>query len=78
VGIEEDAAFERVMICKRLVELIRDDSGQDLVEYALISTIVAAGTFVVLLVVVALMGIQYNNWLAQTQTIWEPGGPCGC
>ncbi len=66
------------MICKRLVQLIRDDSGQDLVEYAMLSTAVAAGSFVAALLILLLTGLQYSGWLAQTQVIWEPGGPCGC
>ena len=63
---------------RHIVELFRDDSGQDLIEYALVTTIVSAGGLVVMLLILFVMGNQYSLWQTQAQAAWEPAAPCGC
>jgi hypothetical protein len=59
-------------------ELIADDSGQDLIEYAVISTVISGGGLIVMILVLVTMGVRYSTWVAQIQAAWEPGAPCGC
>jgi hypothetical protein len=57
---------------------IADDSGQDLIEYAVISTIISASGLIVMSLILLTMGVRYNAWVTQSQAVWEPGPPCGC
>ena len=71
-----------VMSFRRVVNfvagLIADDSGQDLIEYAVITTFISAATVILMVVIVILMGAGYGSWITQIQAAWEPGAPCGC
>jgi pilus assembly protein Flp/PilA len=53
----------------------RDDSGQDLVEYALIIAIVVTGTIAVFPQIATKMGNAFTNWGANVETIWIPSCP---
>jgi Flp pilus assembly pilin Flp len=61
----------------RLATLVRDDSGLDLVEYALLSALIGLSG----LAIYSLsnnMGTAYINWNNNAQNSWEPCPPGGC
>jgi Flp pilus assembly pilin Flp len=60
---------------RRVVDLLADDRGQDLVEYAIASAVVAVGTLVVALAILASMGTRYSAAVTNVQTAWEPCPP---
>jgi len=63
------------MNIRRIRELVADDRGQDLVEYAIASAVVAVGTLVVALAILASMGTRYGAAVTNVQTAWEPCAP---
>jgi Flp pilus assembly pilin Flp len=63
------------MIIQAVLGLVADDSGQDLVEYALLSGII--GTIGILLFPGIADGMRaaYARWQSGTQAAWEPAAP---
>ena len=59
-----------------LIRLIKDDGGQDLVEYALLTGIVAVAAAIALPAASAL-GDIYETWNDNIQDLWEPPPPSG-
>jgi Flp pilus assembly pilin Flp len=59
-----------------VVRLLVDDDGQDLVEYALLTGIVAVVAAVALPTAGALRAI-YNDWVGNVHDLWEPPPPSG-
>ena len=70
------------MTIKRIIDLVVDDSGPDLVEYALTSGMITAGSLVVAFLVALYMSGKYDaltgNPATGVQAIWEPCAPGGC
>ncbi len=70
------------MKVKQIIDLVADDSGQDLVEYALTSGMITAGSLVIAALITVYMRGQYNSVagdpLTGVQAIWEPCAPGGC
>jgi hypothetical protein len=56
--------------------LVRDD-GQDLIEYALLTGIVAVLGALLFPSILEKMGAAYQSWLTGSQAIWEPPPPSG-
>jgi Flp pilus assembly pilin Flp len=63
---------------RAILHLVVDDSGQDLVEYALLSGIITLAGVLLFPVVVGKMGAAYSSWQSGAQTVWEPCPPGGC
>jgi Flp pilus assembly pilin Flp len=61
---------------KVLVRLAIEDTGQDLVEYALLTGIVAVAAAIALPAASAL-GDIYEAWNDNIQSLWEPPPPSG-
>jgi Flp pilus assembly pilin Flp len=59
---------------RALTRLIDDDSGQDLVEYALLTGVVVALAGLVLPTAEAL-GDIYESWNTSVWNLWEPPPP---
>ena len=57
------------------VQLISDDSGQDLIEYALLTAIIGISGVLILSALSMTMGAAYSTWNAAWQNAWEPGSP---
>ena len=57
------------------MQFISDDSGQDLIEYALLTAIIAISGVLILSVLSATMGATYRNRNTAAQNAWEPGPP---
>lgn len=64
-----NAMFERVL------RLLVEDDGQDLLEYALLTGIVGAAAVAILPVITGKMGTAYTNWQQAAQNAWEPCAP---
>ena len=55
--------------------LIRDEQGQDLVEYALLGAFVAIATIAGLKAIEAAVGSEYLKWDQDEQDLWRPPDP---
>jgi pilus assembly protein Flp/PilA len=60
---------------RAIIHLLTDDSGQDLVEYALLSGIVGVASILLFPVIAGQMGTAYSNWQEAAQDAWEPCAP---
>ena len=58
-----------------LRHLIRDDRGQDLVEYVLLGAAVALASLVLMNVFPGIMNAVYVSWENATQALWYPQDP---
>jgi Flp pilus assembly pilin Flp len=62
-------------------QFVSDDSGQDLIEYALLTAIIGISGLLILSTLSTTMGSAYSGWNAAGQTAWQPCppqsvGPC--
>ena len=57
------------------VQLISDDGGQDLIEYALLTAIIGISGVLILSALSATMGNAYSGWITAGRDAWEPGPP---
>ena len=60
-----------------LRDLIRDESGQDLVEYALLTVFVAIVGALSFNLITDALGNSYPQWDAHEQNLWMPQDPPG-
>ena len=58
-----------------LLRYLADDTGQDLVEYALLGVTVGFASLVVMNTFGDVMKTVYESWDSGTQAIWEPQDP---
>ena len=63
------------MTIRALVRLVNEDSGQDLVEYALLTGAVGASALLFFALLSAILGFQYSVWLTGAYNVWEPCPP---
>ena len=54
---------------------MRDDRGQDLVEYAVLTAIVGLSGILAFSAFSGRMGTAYGEWNEAAQDAWEPCGP---
>jgi Flp pilus assembly pilin Flp len=52
-----------------------DDSGQDLIEYALLASIIATAGVLIMPSIQAGMGQAFENWGEEVYDLWEPDSP---
>jgi Flp pilus assembly pilin Flp len=57
------------------VRLLREESGQDLIEYAILTAIVTVGSLAVFLAITGKMETGYKEWGTQIQDNWSPDDP---
>jgi Flp pilus assembly pilin Flp len=55
--------------------LLVDDRGQDLVEYALLTGIIAVAGAIVFPTIRSKMAAAYAAWITNAQSLWEPAPP---
>lgn len=60
-----------------LKRLVIDQSGQDLIEYALLTSIIGVAGVLVFSTFAGKMEDAYNTWNTDSQTVWEPCPPIG-
>jgi len=58
-----------------LLRLLHDDSGQDLIEYALLASIVALTGAGIFTVISGKMGTAYASWITGARDAWQPCAP---
>ena len=61
--------------------VIADDSGQDLIEYAVLTAIIGISGVLILSTLSTTMGTAYSRWNTAGQNAWQPcppqsAGPC--
>jgi Flp pilus assembly pilin Flp len=59
------------------LQLCADESGQDLIEYALLSTLIGFAGIVVMTVMLDTIGTTYGSWGTSTNDLWESPEPTG-
>jgi Flp pilus assembly pilin Flp len=67
-----DTAREMRRLCRRFV---REESGQDVIEYAILTAIVTVSSIVILLTIQGKIGPAYFNWQSLGQDNWIPSAP---
>ena len=60
---------------RTVVTLIGDDSGQDLLEYALLASLIGIVGALVFPGIAAEMGAAYDSWLTGAEAVWDPPAP---
>ena len=65
-------------IVRRVVQLVEDEGGQELIEYALLTGAITFGGLVFVMLMQIVMRDQYLLWQAGAQALWEPCPPGGC
>ena len=68
----------KVMSVKRLVNFVVDDSGQDLVEYAVTTGMVTVTSLLAAVLLALYLGAVYTSVETGMQALWEPCAPGGC
>jgi len=57
--------------------LLRDDRGQDLIEYALLTGVIGFAGLLVFDVIMTAIGTTYGSHESAVNAIWEPRAPAG-
>lgn len=52
-----------------------DESGQDIVEYGLLASIIAIAGIVFMPTIATKMGANFGNWGTQVYNLWIPAPP---
>jgi Flp pilus assembly pilin Flp len=58
-----------------LTRLFREDGGEDMVEYALLTALIGLAGLLVLQLFTDVVGAVYTGWDAGVQGLWEPNDP---
>ena len=60
-----------------VIDFVRDEAGQDIVEYALLTAVIGLVGIVTWQAITAGIGTAYQGWDTGTQDLWEPANPGG-
>ena len=60
---------------QRMLRSFLDESGQDLIEYGLLASIIAIAGIVFLPTIATKMGVNFGNWGTQVEQLWRPNSP---
>ncbi len=58
-----------------LVKFCREESGQDLIEYGLLTAIITLSSILLFGLIQGKMGSAYSTWESTGQTNWVPNNP---
>lgn len=58
-----------------ILKFKNDDSGQDLIEYALLTAIIGISGLLILSTISTKMGAAYSGWNTAGQNAWQPCPP---
>jgi Flp pilus assembly pilin Flp len=58
-----------------LLRLLHDESGEDLVEYAILAAALGFGTYGAWVIVQNAIQDAYGRWDTNQQNLWEPPDP---
>jgi Flp pilus assembly pilin Flp len=62
---------------RSVFRLLHDDSGQDLIEYGLLASIIAIAGVLLFPSIKSAMGTQFGNWGTNVYNLWAPNPPAG-
>jgi len=62
-------------VWRGVARLVKDEHGQDLVEYALLGAFVAIATILGLKAIEGAIGARYYYWDHDEQNLWVPPNP---
>jgi len=62
---------------RRLLQLLRDDEGQDLIEYALLTAFFALSAVAAWETIRDAVGLTYTGATTGVQGLWDPPPPSG-
>jgi Flp pilus assembly pilin Flp len=68
----------RTLPLQVLIRLVREESAQDLVEYALLAAFIGTAGYVVLTALAPTLGSTYSSWLSPSTgvpSLWDPPTP---
>ena len=65
----------RTRVSAFIALLVHDDSAQDLIEYGLLTGLIAVGSALLFSQLAAAMEASYNNSNTASQNAWEPSPP---
>jgi len=65
----------RSLLIRLVIRLAREDGGQDLIEYALLSAAIAIVSVLVFPSIVTKMGNGFSAWGTSIQSLWIPNDP---
>ena len=54
---------------------LADESGQDLIEYMLLTSFIGVASWVGVLALEAAIRVTYQTWDTASQSVWEPPPP---
>lgn len=60
-----------------LLRLLRDDEGQDIVEYALLASTIGLSAAVSFELILSVISGAYRGWVSNVNALWEPPAPGG-
>jgi Flp pilus assembly pilin Flp len=60
-----------------LSRLLDDDAGQDLLEYALLTSAIGLASIAVFDQIRAAIAFAYSSWESGVNNLWEPNDPGG-
>ena len=60
-----------------IARLLREDDGQDLIEYALLTSVIGLVSVATFPVILNAIGTVYGTWETSMNTLWEPSNPIG-
>ena len=66
---------ENYMKGRFLRRWLLDDSGQDLLEYGLLASIIGIAGYLVLPAIKTAMGLRFGEWGTQVNDLWTPNPP---
>jgi Flp pilus assembly pilin Flp len=67
----------RAVLSEAISQLIRDDHGQDLVEYALLTAFFGLCAVVAWTNLRETLGVNYRGTTTGVQSLWDPPPPSG-
>jgi Flp pilus assembly pilin Flp len=62
-------------VIRTIAALIRDESGQDLLEYALLAGFIGVVGALIFPAIADEMGVAYGAWLSGAEAAWDPPAP---
>jgi Flp pilus assembly pilin Flp len=60
-----------------ILRLLRDDEGQDVVEYALLASTIGLSAALSIQLLLSVLGLAYRGWVSNINGLWEPPAPGG-
>lgn len=65
----------RTQVARFMAQLVHDESGQELIEYALLTGLLAIGSVLLFSQLAAAMEASYNSSNIASQNAWQPCPP---